>query len=188
MNINRELINIPNTLSMIRLLGVPLLFWLVRFDTSAWFIGWFIFLGLTDYLDGMLARRWNQTSEFGAMMDAIGDVAYYLAAAWFLIYLFPEYLAPNIPYIIFLLVIFAVSLMVAKLKAGSLKFVHTHLSRLSGVLVFFGFLASFYMDTTWVIRAVVLVYTLAFIEICAMFWIYGNIDSDTRSILHLRKK
>ena len=188
MKIHRDLINIPNSLSLIRLMGVPLLFWLVRFDSPAWFIGWFIFLGLTDFLDGILARRWNQSTEFGSLMDAIADVAYYFAAAWFLIYLFPEYLVPNLPYIIFLLVIFSISLIVAKLKAGKLKFMHTHLSRLSGVLVFIGFLASFFMDTTWVLRLVVLVYTLAFIEICAMFWIYGNIDPDTRSILHLRKK
>jgi phosphatidylglycerophosphate synthase len=185
--IQRGLINVPNTLSVIRLLGVPLLFWLVYLESAVWFVSWFVILGLTDYFDGFLARRWNQATEFGSFLDAIADVAYYMSAAWFLIYLFPEYLQPNIPHIIGMLVIFSVSVLIAKVKAGSFRFLHTHLSRLSGVLVFFGFLASFAMDTTWVIRGIIWIYALAFVEISAMFWIYGNIDPDTRSILHLRK-
>jgi phosphatidylglycerophosphate synthase len=185
--IQRGLINVPNTLSVIRLLGVPLLFWLVYLESAVWFVSWFVILGLTDYFDGFLARRWNQATEFGSFLDAIADVAYYMSAAWFLIYLFPEYLQPNIPHIIGMLVIFSVSVFIAKVKAGSFRFLHTHLSRLSGVLVFFGFLASFAMDTTWVIRGIIWIYALAFVEISAMFWIYGNIDPDTRSILHLRK-
>jgi len=168
--------------------GVPLLFWLVYVEPVYWFVGWFIVLGLTDYFDGMLARRWNQATKLGSHLDALADVAYYLSAAWFLIYLFPEYLKPNIPHVIGMLLIFGFSVLAAKLKAGSFMFLHTHLSRLSGVLVFFGFLASFVMDTTWVIRGIIWIYAFAFIEISAMFWVYGNVDPDTRTILHLRKK
>lgn len=186
--IPREYVNIPNALSLIRLLGVPLLFILVYFESPLWFIGWFIFLGLTDYFDGLLARRWNQTTDFGSMLDALADVAYYISAAWFLIYLFPEYLTPNIPYVIFCIVIFGFSMLISQMKIGKILFLHTHLSRTSGVLVFFGVLASFFMDTTLVIRFIVFTYTVAFIEVSIILWIYGEVSTDTRTIFQLRPK
>ncbi|TVQ02066.1 MAG: CDP-alcohol phosphatidyltransferase family protein [Balneolaceae bacterium] len=186
--IPREYINIPNALSMIRLLGVPLLFIFVHFESPLWFVCWFIFLGFTDYFDGLLARRWNQTTDFGSMLDAVADVAYYISAAWFLIYLFPEYLVPNIPYVVFCIVIFGFSMLISQLKIGKILFLHTHLSRSSGVLFFFGVLASFFMDTTLVIRFIVFTYTVAFIEVSIILWIYGEVSPDTRTIFELRRK
>jgi phosphatidylglycerophosphate synthase len=186
--IPRENINIPNALSLVRLMGVPLLFIFVHFESPVWFVGWFIFLGLTDYFDGLLARRWNQTTDFGSMLDAVADLAYYISAAWFLIYLFPEYLVANIPYVIFCLVIFGFSMLISQLKIGKILFLHTHLSRSSGVLVFFGLLASFFMDTTMVIRFIVFTYTVAFIEVSIILWIYGEVSPDTRTIFELRRE
>ncbi len=186
--IPREYVNIPNILSITRLLGVPLLFILVHFESPFWFISWFIFLGFTDYFDGILARKWNQTTEFGSMLDAVADVAYYISAAWFLIYLFPEYLTPNIPYIIFCLTIFGFSMLISQMRIGRILFLHTHLSRTSGVLVFFGVLASFFMDSTLVIRFIIFTYSLAFIEVSVILWIYGEVSPDTRTIFQLQKK
>jgi cardiolipin synthase len=36
-------------------------------------LGWFLFCGITDGLDGWIARRWNAQSRLGAMLDPIGD-------------------------------------------------------------------------------------------------------------------
>ncbi|TVQ67907.1 MAG: CDP-alcohol phosphatidyltransferase family protein [Balneolaceae bacterium] len=179
-------LNIPNILSLSRLLGVPLLFVFINFENQAWFILWFIYLGLTDYFDGLLARRWNQVSEFGSMLDAVADVAYYISAAFFLFYLFPEYLQPNYVYLLAMFIIFGASVFVSHLKLGRILFLHTHLSRLCGVLVFFGVLASFFFDTTFLIRSIIFIYSMAFIEVITIFLLYGNVDPDTRSILHLR--
>lgn len=181
-------VTIPNTLSIIRLLGVPLLFWFVTFESDLWFISWFIFLGLTDFFDGYLARKWNQVSDFGSMLDSIADLAYYIAAAWFLIALFPDYILPNTGFLIFFFVILLLFMMISKWKTGSVLFLHTHISRLAGVLVFFTLLLSFYADTTILVRVVILLYTIAIIEFSAIFLLYGRVDLDTRSILWLMKR
>ena len=44
----------------------------------------------------MLARKWNQTSEFGSALDSIADLAYYISTAYFMVKLFPEYVMPSI--------------------------------------------------------------------------------------------
>ena len=74
-------INVPIILTWLRIAMIPLvvgLFYLpeswmsvpVRDSFAAWA---FIIAALTDWFDGWLARRWNQTSAFGAFLDPVAD-------------------------------------------------------------------------------------------------------------------
>ncbi|MBM7788027.1 CDP-alcohol phosphatidyltransferase family protein [Tenggerimyces flavus] len=71
---------VPNILSFLRLAGVPLFLWLVLGPKED---GWaFIVLGiagLTDYLDGQIARRMGQISTLGKLLDPFADRLYILA-------------------------------------------------------------------------------------------------------------
>lgn len=70
----------PNLLSALRLLGVPVFLWLVLGpEADAWALGLLVVSGITDWLDGFLARRWNQTSALGQLLDPIADRLYLLA-------------------------------------------------------------------------------------------------------------
>lgn len=69
--IKKEAINIPNALSVLRLIGVPFLFILVTFENVLWFAGLYIILGFTDYFDGLLARRWKQVTELGSIFNRL---------------------------------------------------------------------------------------------------------------------
>ncbi|WP_017622001.1 CDP-alcohol phosphatidyltransferase family protein [Nocardiopsis chromatogenes] len=72
---------IPNMLSMLRLLGVPLFLWLVLVPEADWWaLGVLAFAGLSDWLDGKIARAWNQTSRLGAVLDPMADRLYIFAA------------------------------------------------------------------------------------------------------------
>lgn len=71
---------IPNLLSGLRLLGVPLFLWLAlgpEADGAA--LGVLAFAGVSDYLDGKLARVLNQTSRLGVALDPLADRLYILA-------------------------------------------------------------------------------------------------------------
>jgi cardiolipin synthase len=73
-------LTIPNALTALRGLGVPLFIWLALGKEAD---GWAIFVlaigGITDYLDGKLARLWNQTSRFGELADPAIDRIYIFA-------------------------------------------------------------------------------------------------------------
>jgi cardiolipin synthase (CMP-forming) len=71
---------VPNLLSMLRLLGVPLFLWLVLGpEADGWALAVLAASGFTDWLDGYLARRLNQTSRLGQVLDPVADRLYILA-------------------------------------------------------------------------------------------------------------
>ena len=66
-------INIPNILTVLRILVIPLfvIFLIRKMHGHALLV--FIFAGVTDGLDGLIARLLNQRSELGALLDPIAD-------------------------------------------------------------------------------------------------------------------
>lgn len=72
-------VNLPNLLTLFRLLaapGVALAFALLpRPGADAVALVLFVAASATDWLDGFLARRWDQVSAFGRMLDPIADKA-----------------------------------------------------------------------------------------------------------------
>ncbi|MDA8190549.1 MAG: CDP-alcohol phosphatidyltransferase family protein, partial [Gammaproteobacteria bacterium] len=68
--------NAPNILTLLRIALIPV-FVLVYFLPVSWAnvgtAGFFLLAALTDWLDGYLARRWNQSSAFGAFLDPVAD-------------------------------------------------------------------------------------------------------------------
>lgn len=68
--------NIPNLLTLLRILLIPVFviaFYLPLSWANILCTGIFVLAALTDWLDGYLARRWNQTSAFGAFLDPVAD-------------------------------------------------------------------------------------------------------------------
>jgi cardiolipin synthase len=71
---------LPNLLSMLRLLGVPLFLWLVLGpEADGWALVVLAVSGFTDWLDGYLARRLDQRSTLGEILDPVADRLYILA-------------------------------------------------------------------------------------------------------------
>ncbi len=76
-----RIVTLPNVLSFLRLLGVPLFLWLVLVPEADWWaLAVLLFAGFSDYLDGYLARRWNQITRLGQLLDPLADRLYILAA------------------------------------------------------------------------------------------------------------
>ena len=69
--------NIPNFITMLRILGTICLFFVEPF-TVAFFVIYSL-AGITDVLDGFVARRLKATSEFGAKLDSASDLVFYAA-------------------------------------------------------------------------------------------------------------
>ncbi|HZO04120.1 MAG TPA: CDP-diacylglycerol--glycerol-3-phosphate 3-phosphatidyltransferase [Burkholderiales bacterium] len=86
-------LNVPNLVTLSRIILIPLLIgiyylpWLSAETQNVAATGIFIFAGITDWLDGYLARRLNQISAFGAFLDPVADKLIVVAALLALLYL-----------------------------------------------------------------------------------------------------
>ncbi len=75
-----RVLTIPNVLSVLRLLGVPVFLWLLlgpEADLAALIV--LMVAGLSDYFDGKIARWLGQTSKLGVLLDPAADRLYILA-------------------------------------------------------------------------------------------------------------
>lgn len=68
------LLTVPNVITISRLCALPVFVWLLfgreNRAAAAWTLG---AIGATDWVDGWIARRWNQVSEFGKILDPVAD-------------------------------------------------------------------------------------------------------------------
>ena len=74
-----RVVTLPNALSVLRLVGVPFFFWLVLTEHDGAAVLVLMVSGVTDYLDGKIARAWGQTSKLGTLLDPAADRLYILA-------------------------------------------------------------------------------------------------------------
>ncbi|OGB22836.1 MAG: CDP-diacylglycerol--glycerol-3-phosphate 3-phosphatidyltransferase [Burkholderiales bacterium RIFCSPLOWO2_02_FULL_57_36] len=87
--------NIPILLTWLRVALIPLVVgvfylpdtWLSPFEKGVASTAIFIVAALTDWFDGFLARRWNETSAFGAFLDPVADKLMVAGALLVLVYL-----------------------------------------------------------------------------------------------------
>jgi len=71
---SNRILTIPNLVSFLRLLGIPVFWWALLAEDNVALAAWLIFIiGWTDWIDGYLARRLGQVSELGKILDPVAD-------------------------------------------------------------------------------------------------------------------
>jgi CDP-diacylglycerol--glycerol-3-phosphate 3-phosphatidyltransferase len=133
--LKRENLTVPNFITTLRILGAVSLFFTDVMSIAFYVI--YSFCGLTDVLDGFIARVTKTTSELGARLDSVADLLFYSVM---LIKLLP-FLWINLPQWIWIfvggvLVIRIASYLVAAIKYRRFASLHTYLNKLTGAVLF----------------------------------------------------
>jgi cardiolipin synthase (CMP-forming) len=68
-------LNLPNLITIARILLVPVIVWAITSDQMLFAFILFLAAGLSDAVDGFLAKRFGMTSEFGSYLDPLADKA-----------------------------------------------------------------------------------------------------------------
>jgi cardiolipin synthase len=75
MNARQILISLPNLISLARLFAVPLVVWLIVAGEMATAFWVFVAAGISDAVDGFIAKRFNAVTTFGSYIDPLADKA-----------------------------------------------------------------------------------------------------------------
>ena len=69
-----QLFTIPNLLSLVRLALIPLIVWLYCVKHEyLWAVVVVVLSGVTDIVDGFIARKYHMVSDFGKILDPVAD-------------------------------------------------------------------------------------------------------------------
>jgi cardiolipin synthase len=70
---HENIYTIPNILTLTRLIAAPVVGYLVLHDAHAWALGLFAYAGITDLIDGWIARKWKLQTVVGTVIDPLAD-------------------------------------------------------------------------------------------------------------------
>ena len=73
MSSSSRIVTVPNTLTVFRMVLIPVFITLLFYQRFVLALGVFVIAGVTDGLDGLLARRFDQQSQLGTILDPIAD-------------------------------------------------------------------------------------------------------------------
>jgi CDP-diacylglycerol--glycerol-3-phosphate 3-phosphatidyltransferase len=127
--------NLPNLLSALRLLSVPVLLALAWNGSTGLFLVLFGLALGSDVLDGVLARRLDLESDFGARLDQWADFALWASlplGAW---WLWPDIVRREAPYIALSIACLLLPTAIAYLKYREIPGYHTRSAKLSAILM-----------------------------------------------------
>ena len=173
--------HIPNILSLLRLLGIPAMVFALCRQNHSGFLTLYLLLGLTDLLDGYLARRFGVTSKLGHLLDTVADFFYYGTALWCLYYLVPGQMHPGtwlIPALILLLII---GVIVGYIRHNRFLCAHTLLFKVVCSLLFVCVPLSYVFDMTLPITLVLILYLLASADLILLYLRSPSLEAVNRS-------
>ena len=121
---------------------------------------WVLYLiaGLTDILDGFLARRWGVESKFGARLDSLADFVFVLAVGY---KLFPYLKLPTALWMMIGLIalVKTVNAICSFVVKRRIEFLHTKANKLTGFLLFVGMVTigqPYFVPVAWMIVCIAL--------------------------------
>lgn len=173
---------VPNLVSIIRIILSVILLFTKPFSTLFFLL--YVAGGVSDILDGYIARKYKLTSEFGALLDSIGDFIFILV----LLYLLYPYVRLSQLLTIWIGVICIIrfgSIFVALLRFHTVLFLHTYLNKATGLLLFCFpiFIVCFGMQLTGIILCSLA--TLSAVEELAIDIKAKELNRNIISIFHL---
>jgi len=182
-----EIVNLPNLISLIRILMAPVLLWLAITQQPVVYLVVLLFTVFTDVLDGFLARQLNQITEMGSHLDSWGDFIVYTVMAISAWLLWPEIVVKES--ISFLLILFSLIMpvLIGFLKFGVFTSYHTWSVKLAVAVTIVSYVLLFSGWLDWPFRVAVVVCLYAAIEETGITFILKHERADVRTIFHAIK-
>ncbi|MCL1999546.1 MAG: CDP-alcohol phosphatidyltransferase family protein [Turicibacter sp.] len=175
---------VPNVLSISRIiLCLPLLF-LEPFTFT--FMVLYVVAGLTDMVDGPIARRTKSTSQLGASLDSAADFLFALVVLFRIIPLL-NFLPVFLVWIGVILAIRALALFVGFVRHGQLIMLHTYLNKIAAFALFLFPLLYIGMNINLLLLILCIIVSLAFVEELLINYFSKLPDRDVKGIFFSKK-
>lgn len=182
----KKYINASNCITFVRIIGSVVLIFLTAFSPEFYII--YSVCGLSDAVDGSVARKCNTTSEFGARLDSVADIVFY---AVMLIKILPKLIKILPAYIWYILgaALFTrlVSYIVTAFKFKTFASQHTYLNKLTGLCLFMAPYVVVFSFGKYVCLGITIIGLLASVEELLIHLTQKEYLSEQKSIFKIGK-
>lgn len=182
--ISNKILTIPNLLCLVRLVGSFILIPIAWQGRTEVFLWCFIFLAMTDWVDGKLAILLNQRTVLGARLDSWADAALYAALLFGLVTLYGDTLRAELAWIATALVTYLISTVAGFWKYKCWPSYHTRAAKTSWFLTGLAVIALFVEWAIWPLRVAAVAVTLTNIEAIFITIISPAWRADVTSVYH----
>lgn len=182
--ISNKILTIPNLLCLVRLVGSFILIPIAWQGRNEVFLWCFIFLAMTDWVDGKLAILLNQRTVLGARLDSWADAALYAALLFGLVTLYGDTLRAELAWIATALVTYLISTVAGFWKYKRWPSYHTRAAKTSWFLTGLAVIALFVEWALWPLRVAAVAVTLTNIEAIFITIISPAWRADVTSVYH----
>lgn len=182
-----SLLTIPNVLSGLRLVLAPVLLYLAWTGQPTPFLVALVCSLLSDLFDGYFARRFDQATHLGTLLDSYGDFATYMTVPLCAWWLWPDLIRREAWYAAAVVASYVFPIVLGYLKYGRLTAYHTYGAKLSAVVVGASALALFAGGPPLPFRIATWVLVLAELEEIAITTILPEWRTNVPSVLHARR-
>ena len=178
-----SLFNVPNILSLYRICTAPLAVAAAVVGAREIFAILIVVSLASDWIDGVIARKFDQRSELGARLDTLGDNLTLLAGAIGLLVLEWVKIRPELPWAAAYFVVLAISIGLSLGKFGSMPAYHLYLSKAAAVLVAVFFVSAVTLGfSPWFFKFTLAVGIIAKAECILVTLALKRDETDLRSL------
>ncbi len=176
--------NTPNWISVGRLVCAPALLLFAWQGATAVFLTLFGLGLVSDVADGVIARRHGLESALGARLDQWADFALWLAFPLGVLWLWPELIAREAPYVILAITCLLLPTAVAYAKYRAVPGYHTWLAKLSSVMMAISVPLLLLFDLAWPFRITALYLVVCAIDELGITYFSATCRHDVPSLVH----
>ena len=182
-----QIVNLPNLVSLIRILMAPVLLYFAFMQQPNWFMGTLLFAVFTDVLDGFLARTLNQITTMGSHLDSWGDFVIYNTMAVCAWILWPDILQRELLYFITIVLSFILPAITGFIKFQRFTSYHTWSVKVAVFVTVVSYVLLFAGLVDWPFRVAAVFCLYAAIEEIAITFLIRREHVDVRTVWQVLK-
>ena len=177
--------NIPNFLSIFRIIAVPFLFIIAWQGRPKLFLAFLAVSLLSDAIDGFIARRFKVTSKIGTRLDSWGDFVTYVTFTVCAYMLWPEILHREAFFVVTGVIFYVIPVVAGFIKFNRLSCYHTWAAKIQAVFMCIALYILFITGIAWPFQYAVILQCFVSIEEIAITLLLKEQYHNIPSIWHL---
>lgn len=177
--------SVPDILSFVRLLLVPVVWTLAALGMSFWTGAALLAAGLTDVLDGVIARRWSIITPYGSRLDSIADTLMEISMAGAVLILRPDIFTGQALILSLWMAIEVSSILLGWIKFRRIANLHLYLTKAAGVAAYAFVIYTFLIGYSEALfYAAVTLLIISSLECLLLQLLARSVDEHMKSIYH----